>query len=324
MPSAVMAVAPRPPAKMASAARAEITTAAAVRRARACDKREPRPRSRTRLMDLLRIGSLLRAKRLEARLRQIDVARRASVGQATVARLEAGRCPAVRLDALTAIAAAVGVDAELVLRCGRARLALLLDARHARLGELVVTTFKANAWQVRVEYSFSHYGERGSVDVVGWRPAERALVVVEVKSQLVDVQDTLSTLDRKARLVPALLARDEGWRPALVGRILVLPEATASRLAIARHGATFDAALPDRTVAVRRWLALPRGELRGVWFLRNSSPANDMCRSTAVRGCDSPPGSERDAVTPPAALRRRGRQGGPPGTLVASTPDRVA
>jgi hypothetical protein len=39
------------------------------------------------------------------------------------------------------------------------------------------------SWQVVVEYTFNHYGDRGSVDVVAWHAGAGALLLVEVKSE---------------------------------------------------------------------------------------------------------------------------------------------
>jgi hypothetical protein len=67
-------------------------------------------------------------------------------------------------------------------------------------------------WQTVLEYTFQHFGERGSVDVLAWRPDVRALLLVEVKPDLDDLQDMLSALDRKARLVPRLIATERAWQ----------------------------------------------------------------------------------------------------------------
>ena len=118
-----------------------------------------------------------------------------------------------------------------------------------------------------------HRGERGSVDVLGWHGAWRALVAIEVKTRLCDFGDLLSTMDRKGRFAPEH-ARLLGWRPLRFGNILVLPEATRARRTIGSSDAVFDAALPARTIEVRRWLQKPDGDLHGIWLLSNSSAGN--------------------------------------------------
>ena len=109
-------------------------------------------------------------------------------------------------------------------------------------------------------------GERGAVDVLAWHPARRAVLCVEVKSKLADLQDLLSTMDRKRRLAPSI-ARAEGWRPLLVGSVLVVPGESWARHAVKRFDAVLAAALPDRTSEVHSWLKLPNRDLRAIWFV---------------------------------------------------------
>lgn len=110
-----------------------------------------------------------------------------------------------------------------------AGLARLLDEGHARLVETTVRLLRALGWEVIAEYTFNHYGERGSVDIVAWHPLARILLVVEVKARLADLQGTLARLRAKVRVVPPLLARERGWKPVAVARLLVIADRTAQR-----------------------------------------------------------------------------------------------
>jgi len=132
------------------------------------------------------------------------------------------------------------------------------------------------AWETAVEYSFNDYGDRGSVDILGWQPEARALLIVETKSDLRNVQETLHALDVKLRVVPRLVRAERGWRAAAVGVVMVLADVRAERQRVDRHRSTFDAALPARTVEVRRWLERPAGPLRGLSFLQVSQPKGAM------------------------------------------------
>ena len=49
------------------------------------------------------------------------------------------------------------------------------------------------AWVVRPEVSFSIYGERGVIDVLAWHPARRAILVIELKTELVDINELMGT-----------------------------------------------------------------------------------------------------------------------------------
>jgi len=134
-----------------------------------------------------------------------------------------------------------------------------------------VSELRTLGWEVLLEYTFNHYGERGSVDVIGWHALSGALLIVEVKSRLTDLQALLASLGRKLRIVPDLLARERGWKAVSVGRLVVLPGWTANRTVVERHRAIFDASFPGRAADVRRWLRDPRGPtLAAVWFVSTS------------------------------------------------------
>jgi transcriptional regulator with XRE-family HTH domain len=232
------------------------------------------------------VGQVVRAVRRRLGLSQRQVAERAGVSQQTVSVIERGRLEEVDLATLRRVGAVLGIDMPFAPRWRGPELDRLLDAGHAAIVETVVSELREQRWTVLVEWSFNRYGERGSVDVLAWHPDRSALVVVEVKTRIVDLQDLLGTLDRKVRIAAELLPNERGWRPSSVGRIVVLPDTSTSRDAVDRHRATFGAALPGRTIAVRRWLRAPVIELRAVWFLRSTSRAGEPGRRVDSRGGD--------------------------------------
>lgn len=204
-------------------------------------------------------------------LRQRDLAVAAGVSQSTVSLVERGQLAALTVSTVRAVASVLDVWLPFEPRWRGAELPRLLDERHANLVGRVVEELRCRSWQVRVEYSSNWRGERGSVDVLAWLAGRRAVLLVEVKKQVVDVQELLSTLDRKRRLVPGIVSGEVGWRPVAVGCVVVLPEETRARSAISRHASVFEASLAARNVAIRRWLNEPAGPLAGIWFLRYSN-----------------------------------------------------
>lgn len=226
-------------------------------------------------MDDLRIGRLVRVVRRRLHWRQLDVARRAGVSQQLVALIESGRLEAVTVKTLRAVAAALEIRLPFVPQWRGGASDALLDARHAAIVNAVVAVLRVTGWICVLEYSFSHYGERGSVDILAWHPLVGALLVIEVKSRLFDVQALFVGVDRKARLLPEMVARERGWKPLVVGRVVVLEEARANRSVVARNGAAFEAALPARSREVRRWLRNPSTPLAGLWFLTLTNPVGD-------------------------------------------------
>lgn len=155
--------------------------------------------------------------------------------------------------------------------------AKLLDARHAALGRLGVDKIRSIGWEAWPERTFNIWGERGSIDILAWHDVGRALLAIEVKTRLPDLQDLLSTMDRKRRLLPAI-AKANGLKPLVLGSVLLLPEETWARNRLREFEPVFDAALPARTVEVRNWLEKPSGDLRGIWFLLNSNPRDPKRR----------------------------------------------
>lgn len=221
-------------------------------------------------MEDIRLGAALRRIRLRLGQRQVDVADRAGVSQGLISKIELGQIGGVSVDTLRHIFAAVGARVDLEARWRGTSLDRLIDERHAALVESRVTRLTAWGWDPRVEVSYSIFGERGSIDVLGGMAGRRAVVVEEIKSDFVRVDDTVRKLDEKARLVDERIAVDRfGWRPALVGRILVLPDTDRCRRQVRSHAATLDAAFPQRGDDVRRWLRDPIGAMSGILFVAN-------------------------------------------------------
>lgn len=227
-------------------------------------------------VDDLGVGRLLLLARQRRNWRQVDVARAAEVSQQLVSVAESGALERMTLRSLRALAAAVDVRLPFAPRWHGGEADRLRDRDHAVLVESVVRALRRHDWEVIVEYTFSHFGERGSVDIVAWHAATSCLLVVQVKTRIYDVQDLLVGLDRKARLVPRLLGNERGWVASAVGRVVVVADRTANRSLVARHSAVFDASLPTRSSAVRAWVRTPRGPLSGLWFLSSTTVVGGM------------------------------------------------
>lgn len=194
------------------------------------------------------VGVAIRAVRRRRGWRQSDLAARAGAHQSWVSLAERGHLDELRLSVVRSIGAALDIRLPISPSWRGGDLARLVDSGHAALVEHAVRALQdSNGWERIIEYTFNHFGERGSVDVVGWHPASATLVLEEVKARLVDLQDLLATADRKRRLVPELLARERGWRARSVGQIIVLEDTTTNRRIVASHAAIMETAYPGRT-----------------------------------------------------------------------------
>jgi transcriptional regulator with XRE-family HTH domain len=221
-------------------------------------------------MDDRRVGRLFRAVRQRKDYRQADVAKLAGVGQTLVSDIELGRLESVGLVRVRRVAAVLDISISIDAWWRGGEADRLLDRGHASLVEPVVALLRAGGWEVVPEFTFNVYGDRGSVDVLAWHPIEHILLIVEVKTALTDLQETLSTFSKKVRVVPGIIGQERGWNVRHVAKLLVVSGTTANRSVVTRHGATFDAAFPGRSAEARAWLRRPSGPLSAVWFVSNT------------------------------------------------------
>ena len=222
-------------------------------------------------MDDVGLGRRYRVLRQRLGWRQQDAGDEAGVSQDLVSLVERGRIQEVSVRALRGLARALGAELRLELRFRGAELDRLMDEGHAALVGAVAGRLEALGWVVRPEVSFAVYGERGSIDLVAWHPASRTLLVVEVKTELVSVEETLRRHDAKVRLAADVVRDRFGWGPACVARLLVLPDDSTPRRHVVRHDGVLRAAYPLRGPALRRWLRSPIGSVSGLAFHAGTS-----------------------------------------------------
>lgn len=233
-------------------------------------------------MDAIRIGLSLRALRIRRRMTQAELAARAGVSRAAIARLERGGADGVTFRALARVTTALGASVNVRVLWQGEGLDRLLDTAHATITDTVLRLLRDEDWEVATEVTFNEYGERGAIDILAFHPASRSLLVIEIKSVVPDLGEMLATLDRKVRLA-AKVARDRGWHPDTVSRMLVLPDDRTARRRVEQHASTFATALPNRTAASRRWLRKPTGTLAGLLFLSDVHHASTRHRVSARR-----------------------------------------
>jgi len=219
-------------------------------------------------MDDVRIGNLVRLVRQRRAWRQQDLAASAGVSQSCVSRLERGQLAHLRVETIRRLARALEMEIAFEARWRGGELARLRDREHAALVERVTALLTARGWQAIPEFTFSRYGERGSVDILAWHADSRALLIVEVKGRIVEVQDLLASVDRKRRVVPMVARSARGWSHDHLGIVVVAPGSDRRR--IAEHVATFSAAFPDGGVRARHWIREPRGSLAAMWLIEPS------------------------------------------------------
>ncbi|MEA2609866.1 MAG: Helix-turn-helix domain [Chloroflexota bacterium] len=234
-------------------------------------------------VDSLRFGATIRVARIRRGWRQSDLAAAAGVSRGTVSRIERGAIHEISFGTLVAVAGALDVRLELLTRSRGADLDRLLNQKHAALAEAVIARLRAiGGWVVRPEVSFSEWGERGIVDLLAWHERSASVLVIELKTDIIDVGELLGTLDRKRRL-GIRVAASLGWPATSVATCLIVGESMSNRRRVEARARTFRAALPDDGRRARAWLRDPAGDLRALLFVSNARPGSVRSSFATVR-----------------------------------------
>jgi hypothetical protein len=177
-----------------------------------------------------------------------------------------------------------GVEAPVLLGGARQR-----DAAHARCVAYVARRLAAAGWIVRREVAIGTSERPGWIDVLAFNPETRVLLVIEVKTDLVDIgglERQLGWYHREARN----RCRDLGWDPSgIVATALILAT-------VANDDRIRANALGLRQIFPRRWRDLmsliggaqPDG---AGWVLAMIDPRSRVrlwCRPTVIDGRRSP------------------------------------
>jgi hypothetical protein len=137
------------------------------------------------------------------------------------------------------------------------------------MAEAVTQMLIDQSWEVRPEVSFNHFGERGVVDLVAWQAESRTLLLIELKTELVDINELLAITDRRRRLAH-VISEPLGWQPARVAQWIVVAASRTNARRVADHRAILRAAFPADGRSVAGWLARPATAASALWFLPDS------------------------------------------------------
>lgn len=256
-------------------------------------------------MSDFRLGRTVRALRHRLGWRQLDVARAAGVSQTGVSRLERGLVDDLAVGTLRRLIAALDSELVLMVRWRGGELDRLLDEGHATIVGTTATLLEGRGWDTRIEASYSVFGERGSIDVLGWHPVTRTLIVVEVKTEIASVEETIRKHDVKVRLGSRLAAERYGWHAGRVARLLVLPDTTTARRRVARHDAVLSRVYPLRAQGLRAWLRRPESAADGLLFAPHSRRVTGVTSAIGRRRVMGARARTAPASpTPPGNVRR--------------------
>jgi transcriptional regulator with XRE-family HTH domain len=223
-------------------------------------------------MDDQRVGAAFRAIRIRRGWRQRDVAERAGVSRAFISAVERGHLDRVSLSTLRRVAAVLDIRLDVVPRWRGGELDRLLNSGHAALHESVVSFLGSMpGWEVVPEVSFSIYGERGVIDLLAWHAPSRSLLVIELKTAIVDVNDLVGRVDRKRRLARRI-AVERGWQAATVSCWVIVARGKTSQRRVEAHRSMLRAAFPASGREARHWLRRPQGSLSALSMWSDATP----------------------------------------------------
>jgi transcriptional regulator with XRE-family HTH domain len=204
------------------------------------------------------LGARFRAVRIRRGWRQLDVARRAGLNASTISRIERGHLERISLGTLLGVARALDIQVSLTARSRGADLDRLVSGRHSGLHESVARWFddEMPAWTLDPEVSFSIQGERGIIDILAWHPGHRALVVIELKTDIVDVNELIGQMDRRRRLAQRI-AEERGWDPLTISTWVIVAAGRTNRARLAAHRVLLRNAFPVDGRSMMGWLRRP-------------------------------------------------------------------
>ncbi len=262
-------------------------------------------------MDDVRVGTTFRTIRIRKGYTQEALARRIGISRTALSRAEHGDLDPLPWRTLKSICLALEIRPDLMLRWRGGDLDRMLSARHSMLHESVARALQRDfpEWAQVPEMSFAIYSERGSIDLVLWHPGRRALLLIELKTDIVDAGEMLSTFDRKRRLAREI-AEKRGWRPLSVSAWIIVGASRTNERRVAAHRSMLRPAYPATGREMRAWLRNPVGELAGLsmWPVLppSTGAATAAGRQRAPRRRSVPAPESRGPTQPAAASESRG------------------
>lgn len=261
-------------------------------------------------MYVITAGRVLRLLRLRKNWRQSDVAAKAGISSSAIGRHENGLIGSLAVFDSHAAVFGLRVDVWVLGRAGS--LVRLGDEEHARIVEAVAAWFRDHGFLVETEASFSEWGERGRIDLLAFQPVTGTLAIVEVKTQLLDLQDLFGSLNVKERLA-ATIAERRGWKAVRRVTVLAVANTAANRRLVRQHPSLFaEFAGRSLTVAAlrsdgRRIHWVNANGAAGSWLAGRHRVSRQRVHARRVishhRGLatsDAPLAARQDSQLPPA------------------------
>jgi transcriptional regulator with XRE-family HTH domain len=184
------------------------------------------------------VGRVFRMTRLRRGWTQSELAARAGVSESTISRIEGGEAGRYRLRVVQRHGNALTLRVEIQVAGRGGDTDRPLDDEHAAIVEHVASLLARDGWLVDAEPSYNIYGERGRIDLLAFHPTSETVLVVEVKTEITDLQALFGSLDAKARIAPRLAAA-RGWDVDRVATLIAVADVKRNRRIIRSHPTLF-------------------------------------------------------------------------------------
>ena len=216
-----------------------------------------RPRPAQSISDV--IATAVRAACADAGWSHRELAVRLGTNPSAIKRLLALRAKSLDVDLATSALAVLGlrfgVDRGGV---GLAARSTQRDAVHARCCAMVVRQLRRHGFEVRAEVEIGAGRSRGWIDILAYRPSDRVLLCIEVKTEIDDAGRILRNLGWNVRSCRDA-ARALGWTPRHILPTLLVLSTVESEDRLVAAGDLFRNHLPGRADEMLRFLEVPAG-----------------------------------------------------------------
>ena len=220
------------------------------------------------------LAALIRRARAATGWSQAELARRSSTSESYIRRLEASVAQRIDLAVVERVLAALGLRG----RISTFPIALEDRDRQNDGVHAVVNGFTARhmvrlAWTVLTEVQVGDPNPLGWVDLVGWREADRAMLIEESKGEISDLgelQRQVAFYEGNARRI----ARQQGWDPRVIVTVVVALDSVAVSANLAGSRDIVEAAFRGAWTTCSAGSPIPRHHHRvgGRWPWRIRGP----------------------------------------------------
>jgi transcriptional regulator with XRE-family HTH domain len=200
------------------------------------------------------LGAAIHQERRRRHLSLRDLARAAGVGLGTAQAAEAG--VVCTLETYVRLADALRLKACFALEDLRRREPATrpVDPVHAAMGEAEAARLRTRGFNVGMDEPFQHYQFSGRADVVAWSAERRALLHIENKTQIPDLQACFGSFNAKRAYLGAELATRCGIsRWSSETHVMAGLWSAEVLHALRMHKASFASVCPDPTGAFDAW-----------------------------------------------------------------------